>query len=175
MDAEWVSDSSVYTQNAYSLRLTVRSPPSASVLLAADQTTARDVGQGRRLTVTQSDIEMLALARASATQKSSHDAVACIETGCKVCHGDPNLHWRTISRPGDVHQAELGLDHNIVPCALRIRARLPIPGDGGVDECRVDLIDRLEVQPILLQRSRDVVLNKNITLGGEFVEDIDPS
>lgn len=60
--------------------LTVSSAPSASVTLATDQAAASNVGQCRGLTITQSYINVLALAVFGSSQEGSHDAVAGVET-----------------------------------------------------------------------------------------------
>lgn len=153
--------------------LTMCCAPSASILLATNEATASNIGQGGSLTVTQGDIEMLAFARLLTAKESSHDRVAGVQAGGQISDSDTNLDWGTITGAGDMHQAEFRLHHHVIACSLRVRPALAISGDGGIDEGRVDLVDSFEVQTVLFQRSRDVILNKDVALGRQLVENFD--
>lgn len=115
---------------------------------------------------------MLPFARLLTAEKSSHDGVARVQTRSQICDSDTNLDWGAITGAGDVHQAEFRLHHHIITCSLRVRAALAVPGDGGIDQGRVDFVDSVEVQAVLLQCSRDVILDKDVALGRQLVENV---
>jgi hypothetical protein len=72
---------------------------------------------------------MLAAAGAGAGEQGSHDAVARVEPGGEVCHCDADLDGRPVTTTGDVHEAELGLDHDVVASAVRVGPCLTVAGD----------------------------------------------
>lgn len=154
---------------------TVSCAPTASILLPADQAAACDVGQRNRLAIAQGGIDVLAFASPRPAEQRGHDAVARIQPGGQISYRNTNLYRWPVSAASDVHQPEFGLHHHVVSRALRVRARLAISRDGCIDERRVDLVDCLVVQAILLQRTWNVVLYQNITLRRKLVEDVNSS
>lgn len=150
-------------------RLTVRGPPASRVPLSADQTTTGDVGERGGLAIAQRDVDVLPAPRPRAREQRRHDAVARVQPRREVRDGDAHLDRRAVAAAGDVHEAELGLDHDVVAGALGVRARLAVAGDGGVDEGRVDLVDGVEVEAILLETAREIVLDENVTFCSELV------
>ena len=104
-------------------------PPAASILLSADQATAGDVCEGHCLAVAQSSVNVLTLSGLFTGNQCCNDTNARIQTCGEVCYGNANLHRRSISGAGDVHQAKLGLNHDIVSSSLGVRPRLSITRD----------------------------------------------
>lgn len=105
------------------------SSPAAGVVLPADEAAAGDVGKRRRLAIAQREIDVLSPSRFRPAQKRSHDAVRRVQAGREIRHGDADLNGRAVAAARDVHQAEFGLDHDIVPCALGVRTRLAVASD----------------------------------------------
>lgn len=160
------------TNRAESGGLTMCRAPSPSILLATDEATAGNIGQGRSLTVTQGDVQMLPFARLLTAKKSSHDGVARVQTRSQICDSYTDLDGGAITGAGDVHQAKFRLHHHIIACPLRVRSALAVSGDGGIDQGRVDFVDGIEVQAVLFQGSRDVILDKDVALGRQLVENV---
>lgn len=152
---------------------TVCGSPSAGVSLAANETAAGNVCESRSLAIAQSDINVLALAALASSQQSCHDAVAGVQTSCQVCDGDADLDGRTIASASDVHEAKLGLDHDVVSCTAGIGTGLAITGNRGVDEAWVDLAKSLIVHAVLFQGAGQVIFYENIAFGNELVQNID--
>jgi hypothetical protein len=115
---------------------------------------------------------VLAPARLCAAQQRGHDAIAGIETCSQIRDGDANLDRRPVTLTGDVHQAKLGFDHDIVASTIRVRARLTISGDGGVYQAGVYFAQRLVVQRVLLQRAGQVVLDEDVAFCHELVQNV---
>lgn len=149
------------------------SAPSAGIFVPTYKATTGNVGQSSCLAVTKSHVQMLSPARLVTGKQRCHDAVACVQTRCQIRHGHADFHWRPVPGASNVHQSEFSLDHDIVACSLRVRAVLSISGDGSIDETRIDLVYGVKVQLVLLQRPRNVILNKNVTFLGESVQNID--
>lgn len=116
---------------------------------------------------------MLPFARFLTAKKSSHDGVARVQTRSQICDSDTDLYRGAITRAGNVHQAKFRLHHHVIACSLRVRTALAVSGDGGIDQGWVNLVDSIEVQTVLLQRSRDVVLDKDVALGRQLVKNVD--
>jgi len=148
-------------------------PPAPGVLLPADQAAACNIGQRHRLAVAQGHIKVLPPASPGAGKQCRHDAVACVQARRQIGHRHANLDRRAVPAARDMHQTKLGLHHDIVTRPLGVGPRLAVPCDGRVDQGRVDLVDGLEVEPVLLECTGDVVLNQNVALGGQFMEDVD--
>ncbi len=137
----------------------MRRAPAAAVLLPAYEAAASNVGQRNRLAIAQRHVEVLPPARLCAGKQRGHDAVAGVESRRQVGDGDSNFDGRPVSGARDVHQAKLGLHHDIVTGSLGVRARLAVACDGRVDQGRVDLVHCLEVEPVLFEGSGNVILN----------------
>ena len=142
----------------------MRRAPATGILLAADKAAARDIGERGGLAVAERHIDVLAAARLGPQEQSSHDAVAGVQASGEVRDCDADLGWRRIPVARNVHQPELGLDHDVVARSLLVRSRLPISRDGRVHEARVDPLHRLVVQSILLQRPGEVILYQDVAL-----------
>jgi len=72
-----------------------------------------------------------------------------------------------------VHETKLGLDHDVVTGAIGVRSCLAIAGNRGVDQGRVDLVNAVEVEAVLGQRSWEIILDEDVALGGQPVEEGD--
>lgn len=147
--------------------------PAASVSFAADETAARNVGERGCLTIAQGHVEVLALAALAPAEESGHDAVAGVQAGCEIRDGDADLDRRAVASTGNVHEAKLGLDHDVVTGAAGVGTGLAVAGDGGVDEAWVDFAERLVVHAVLFQGAGQVVFDENVALGDELVQDVD--
>jgi hypothetical protein len=128
----------------------MRRPPSARVPLPADQGRAGQVRKRGDLAVAQREIDMLALARAGSGQQGRHDGIRRIKPRREVRHGHADFNRRSVSRPGNVHQAHFRLDHDIVARSLPARSRLPVACYARVYQGGVDGVEGLEVQLVLL-------------------------
>lgn len=166
MEAAAVSDDITIIGTA---ELTMSSTPSAGVFLTAYEATTGNIGQSGCLTITEGHVQMLSPASSVPSKQSGHDAVARVQTRRQIRHSHAHFHRRSISGAGDVHQSKFRLDHDIVPSPLRVRTSLSISGDGSVDEPWVNLVDCIEIQLVLLQSPRDIILNKNVTFCGQLV------
>lgn len=153
-------------------RLTMCCTPSSSIFLSADKATTGNIGKCGSLAITQGDIEMLPFARLLTAKKSRHDGVARVQTRSQICDSDTNLDRGAITRAGNVHQAKFRLHHHVIARSLRVRTALAVSSNGSIDQGRVDLVDSIEVQTVLLQRSRDVILDKDVALGRQLVENV---
>jgi len=149
-----------------------RSPPTR-VLLPADKTTAGDISERGGLAIAQSYVDMLSLARPGTAEKCSHDTVASVQPRGQISDSDADLDGRTVPAARDVHQTKLGLHHYVVPRPLGVRARLAIARDRSIDQPWVNLVYRIKVQLVLFERSRDVVLDKDIAPGRQLMQDLD--
>jgi len=115
---------------------------------------------------------VLTLARLEPTQERGHNAIACVEPSGKIRDRDADFHWRTVAAARDVHQTELGLNHNVVARSLCVGTSLAVARDGGVDDTRVDLVNTLKVEAVFLQRAREVVFDEDVALRCQFVQDV---
>lgn len=138
---------------------TVRSPKPPPILLPRYQRGAGNICQSGDLAVAERHIYMLSAARHAARNKRRHDGITRPQTCGHVCHRDAHLYRRAIGLARDVHQPELGLNHDVVAGAGGVRACLPIARDGGVDQSRVGGGERGVVQPVSRQCAREVVLD----------------
>jgi hypothetical protein len=151
----------------------MRGAPATRVLLATDQAAAGNVGQGRRLAVAESNVEVLATPRLGPAQQGSHDAVACVQASRQIRDGHADLDGWAVTGAGDVHQAKLGLDHDVVPSANRIWPSLAVARDGRIDERWVDGPEGLVVERVLFERTWEVVFDENVALCHQLVQDLD--
>lgn len=146
------------------------STPPAGVFLPADETATGDICQRRRLAVAESNVQMLSPAGLLARKQGGHDTIASVQSSREIRHRNAYFYWGPVSRAGNVHQAEFGFNHNVISSPLRVRTRLAIASDGCINQRRVDLVYRVEIQIVLFQRSWYVVLDKDVTLCSELVE-----
>lgn len=156
-------------------KLTMRRPPPARVLLSTYQTAARNVGERSGLAVAQRDVEVLTPARLLPGEQRRHDAVAGVQARRQVRDGDADLDGRPVPRARNVHQAELGLNHNVIAGPVGVGTRLSVPRDAGIDERRIDLGGRGVVQFVLFERAGEVVLDQDVALCHELVQDLHAS
>lgn len=151
----------------------MRGSPSAGISLAADEAAAGNVGQGGGLAVAQRNVNVLTLAGLAAAQERRHDAVAGVQAGREIGHGDADLDWGPVAGAGDVHETKFGLDHDVVAGTVGVGPGLTVAGDGGVDEAGVDFAQRFVIHAVLFQGAGQVVFHENVALGGELVQDLD--
>ena len=69
----------------------------------------------------------------AAGDEAGHDGVRGVEAGGQVGDGDADFDGGAVAFAGDVHEAELGFDHDVVAGAEAVGARLAVAGYGGVD------------------------------------------
>lgn len=148
-------------------------PPPPRIRLSTNQRRTRHVRQRRHLAITQRRINMLALSRLRPGQQRRHDRIRRIQPRRQIRHSHPNLHRWAVPRAGDVHQAHLGLDHDVVAGAFPVRARLAVAGDAGVDEAWIDFAQGVVVHVVFLEGAGDVVFDEDVAVFDEFVEDGD--
>ncbi len=148
----------------------MRCPPPPRVSLATDQTAAGNVGQRRRLAVAQRNVNVLAPPCPGPGKQCRHNAVTRVQARRQIRHGNTHLDRRTVPRAGNMHEPELGLDHDVVPGAVGVGPRLTVPGDGRVDQSRVDAAEGFVVHAILLQGAREVVLHEDVALQRELLQ-----
>lgn len=115
---------------------------------------------------------MLPPPRPSPRKQRRHDAVTRIQPRREIRHRDAYLDRFPVAAAGDVHQPELGLDHDVVARAVRVGPRLAVARDGGVDEARVDGAEGVVVHFILFEGAGEVVLYEDVALRDELVEDL---
>ena len=70
-----------------------------------------------------------------------------------------------------VHESSLRFDNDIVSGRFRIRSRLSITCNAGVDQAWVNLLAVLPAETHRRQLARDVVLYKDVGLGDQFMQD----
>ena len=145
-------------------------PPPPRVRLPADQRRARHVRQRGDLAITQRHIQMLPPARALAGQQRGHDRITAVQPCSHVRDRDADLDGRPVARARQVHEPELGLDHDVVPRTLPVGARLAVAGDRGVDQAGVERGEGGVVELVLGQRAGHEVLDQDVGAAGEGVE-----
>ncbi len=149
---------------------TMSRPPSTRVGLPADQYRAGHVGEGGHLAVAEGHIQVLAAAGPQATPEGGLDGIGAVEAGGEVGDGDADLDGLAAARARQVHEAELGLDHDVVAGARGAGARLAVARHRGVHEARVQGVQRGVVELVLGQRAGDEVLDQDVGLAGQAMQ-----
>lgn len=72
-----------------------------------------------------------------------------------------------------MHEAHFRFHHHVVACSLPIRACLPVAGDAGVYEARLDCADGVVVHAVFLEGIGEVILDEHIAVLDELVQDLD--
>ena len=153
-------------------KLTMRRAPATGIPLAANKTAAANISQRRRLAVTECDINVLPPPRPCPRQQSGQDAVARVQARRQVRDRDADLDRRPVTVARNVHKPELGLDHDIVASAIGVGPCLAVSRDGGIDQPRVNLPQRLVIHAVLAQRAGEVILHQDVALRSQFVQDL---
>ncbi len=73
-----------------------------------------------------------------------------------------------------MHQAHFGLDHDIVARPGAVGPGLAITGDAGVNQTRIDPVNRLKIHLIFFQRIRQEIFHQDITIFNQLVKDLHP-
>lgn len=131
--------------------------PSPAVLLSTDESAGRYVGQACDLAVAQTCIDPLAQPRLFPRIQAGQYADGCIHTRRQVRNCNTYLDGWPVSFARDVHEAHFSFDHDVVACAVAVRACLAVACDGGIDERWVDLRESLVVEGVFFQRAGKVV------------------
>lgn len=72
-----------------------------------------------------------------------------------------------------MRQPELRLHHDVEAWPVAVRARLAVARDAGVDEARVELVERGVVEGVFGKRAGEVVLYHDVAGARECVQDLD--
>lgn len=150
----------------------MRSSPAAGVFFSTNQCRACQIGQCSNLAITQAGVDVLTLASTPSGYQCSHDGIGCVQSRSQVSDRYADLDWRTVSGARDMHQAKLGLDHDVVASPIAVRAGLAISGDTRIDQLWIDRTERLVVHLVLLKAPGHVILHENIALLNEFMQDV---
>src|SRR5439155_10540004 len=95
------------------------------------------LGEVRGRDVEQGELDLLAAAGAGAGEQRQDDAVGRGHAGDEVRDRVTDLHGRTVRESGEVHDARLGLDHEVVAGAVRFGPGFTEARDRAVHEPRV--------------------------------------
>src|ERR1700722_1163876 len=143
---------------------------------AADQIVHSLVHQHGDLTVKQRAIDMLPLSGDVAVMKSGQDRGGGVEASEEIA--DRQAHFgRTgaglaIRPSGHAHQTAHALDEEVVTPAHRIGPRLSKPGDGAIDQARVEGREGRVVETIAGQRAGLEVLDHDVRRRGHSPDDL---
>ena len=148
-----------------------RSPP-PSILLPTNQSRTRNIRQTRRLTITQRHINMLAPPRPPPPNQRRHNTITRIQPRRQIRNRHTHLRRRAIPMSRDMHEPELGLDHDVVARAVGVRACLAVARDAGVDDGGVEGGDGGVVHAVFFEGAGEVVLDEDVAVFGEAVEDV---
>ena len=134
------------------------------------------VGQTGHLHVQQRHVDVLALTALLAPSQCRQHSVGGIQAGQDV--GQRHAHFHGTSarfsiRPaGDAHQPAQPLDQEIIAGAWRIGAILPEAGDGAIHQPRIDGLQAVVVQSVLLQATQLEVLQHHVGLRRQPTHDV---
>src|SRR5262249_31422157 len=84
-----------------------------------------------------------------------------------------DLHRWAVGKAGEVHDAGLALNDEVVARAAGLRAGLTEAGDGAIHEPRVETAQRFEAEPDPLHRPRTEVFDADGALARELSEDLE--
>ena len=107
---------------------------------------------------------------ALAGKQSRTDGPGGVDPGTQVPDGLAAAGRPRGCKPGDTHQARHGLGHNVIGRATRQRTVLPETGNTGVNQPRVVLLQRIEINAQTPGDAGSEVLHQHIGVGHQFVK-----
>ena len=113
----------------------------------------------------------LALARGLALDQRDQDALSQEDSRAQIGDGNADPHRPLAWNAGDGHQSAHALGDLIDARAIPVGTALAESGNAAVDQARVDLTDRLVVDPQTLLHTRPVVLDDDVRIPRELLED----
>jgi hypothetical protein len=144
-----------------------------------DQVVHGEMAQRGQAAVEQRQVDMLAgTAVDVAVIEGGLDGVGRVEAGQDVDHRQAHLHRSAaglvVGIARGAHHAAHGLEHAVIAGLGRQGAGLAKAGDRAVDQARIDRLQALVVQAVLLQRPGLEVLQHDVGLGGQAADDLLP-
>ena len=129
------------------------------------QEVAGDVRQGGHGGVQQRDVQVLTLPRAFPRVKRREDTRGGVQPGDQIADRDADLGGRAVRVSGNAHQAAARLGEEVVSRQVGVRSRLPVAGNGGVDQPGVLRAQSLVIQALLRHPAHAEVLHHDVRLG----------
>ncbi len=122
----------------------------------------------------QGRVDVLPFAGLEPVHVGREDAVGREQPGVEVGDRDADLHGRLSGMAGHAHDARVSLRHEVEPRLVLVRTRATEPGDGRVDDGRVDGTNVLVPQPEALQASGAKVLDEDVRVPRHIADDLGP-
>ena len=132
------------------------------------------VAHGGYLTVQQRRIDALAPACVSLVEQGRHYRPVGHHPGEKVHQREAYPQGPPIGLSGQVHQAAVGLDNQVVSGHVGHGSGAPVTGDGAIDNIRVDGGHGVVAQPHAVQGAGPETLHHHVGLGRQPQNDVNP-
>ena len=129
------------------------------------------VGEERRHHLEHRDLDLLAGARPLAGEERQHHPVRGHRARGEIGDRVADLHRRPVGKPGEVHDARLALDDQVVARPARLRPRLAEARDRAVDEPGIQRVDGLPAEAEPRERAGPEVLDQHVRAREELPED----
>ncbi len=108
------------------------------------------------------DVDMFATATDRQAPQRCRDRKGRVKAGREIGHRNSALHRAAIGLSGHAHDACNSLDRQIEAAFARARSRLPVSGNGTVDERRLLLHEAFVAEPVLGHHARSIILDDDI-------------
>ena len=132
------------------------------------------IGEQRGHDVEHRDLDLLTTTGPGPGEERQHDAMGRRHAGDQIGDRVADFHRRAIRETGEVHDARLGLDHEVVARAVRLGARLAESRHRAVHQARVQTRERTVPETELVHRPRSEVLEQHVALLRQLPEDLAP-
>ena len=130
------------------------------------------VAHGGDLAVKEGGVDELAFAGFIAVVEGGYDGAVGQHPGEEVNQGEADALGRAIGFAGEVHEAAVSLDDEVVAGLVGHGAGAPVAGDGAIDDVRVDFLDVVVAEAHAGQGAGAEALDHHVGVSGEFFDDV---